>query len=94
MLRVSPQLRPLLITTVVVTTGTATTAIIIDITTTTIIIVTVIGFSLSTVAPATTATIETSPLFEVALVLVHFDHVASLIVDANDDFARHCLGFR
>jgi hypothetical protein len=36
-LRVSPQLRPLLITTVVVTTGTATTAIIIGITTTTII---------------------------------------------------------
>ena len=38
MLRVSPQLRPLLIITVVVTTGTATTAIIIGITTTTIII--------------------------------------------------------
>ena len=37
MLRVLPQLRPLLITTVVVTTGTATTAIIIGITTTTII---------------------------------------------------------
>jgi hypothetical protein len=37
-LRVSPQLRPLLIITVVVTTGTATTAIIIGITTTTIII--------------------------------------------------------
>ena len=38
MLRVSPQLRPLLIITVAVTTGTATTAIIIGITTTTIII--------------------------------------------------------
>jgi hypothetical protein len=37
-LRVSPQLRPLLIITVVVTIGTATTAIITDITTTTIII--------------------------------------------------------
>jgi hypothetical protein len=37
-LRVSPQLRPLLIITVVVTTGTATTAIIIGITTTIIII--------------------------------------------------------
>ena len=37
-LRVSPQVRPLLIITVVVTTGTATTAIIIGITTTTIII--------------------------------------------------------
>jgi hypothetical protein len=37
-LRVSPQLRPLLIITVVVTTGTATTAIITDITTTTVII--------------------------------------------------------
>jgi hypothetical protein len=42
-LRVSPQLRPLLIITVVVTTGTATTAIIIGITTTTIIIGTVGG---------------------------------------------------
>ena len=39
-LRVSRQLRPLLIITVVVTTGTATTAIIIGITTTTIIIAT------------------------------------------------------
>ncbi len=77
-----------------VTTDTAITGTTIGITTTTIIIVTVIGFSLSTVAPATTATIETSPLFEVALVLVRFEHVASLIVDANDDFARHCLGFR
>jgi hypothetical protein len=37
-LRVSRQLRPLLIITVAVTTGTATTAIITDITTTTIII--------------------------------------------------------
>jgi hypothetical protein len=37
-LRVSPQLRPLLIITVAVTTGTATTAIITGITTTTIII--------------------------------------------------------
>jgi hypothetical protein len=37
-LRVSPQLRPLLIITAVVTTGTATTAIIIRTTTTTIII--------------------------------------------------------
>ena len=38
MLRVSPQLRPLLIIMVVATIGTATTAIITDITTTTIII--------------------------------------------------------
>lgn len=38
MLRVSPQLRPVLIITVVVTTGTDTTGIITGITTTTIII--------------------------------------------------------
>ena len=27
---------------------------------------------------------KTSPLFEIALVLVHFNHVASAIVNAND----------
>jgi len=59
-----------------VTTDTAITATTIGITTTTIIIVTGHGLALSTVAPATTATIETSPLFEIALVLVRFDHVA------------------
>jgi hypothetical protein len=63
-----------------VTTDTAITATTIGITTTTIIIVTGIGFSLSTVAPGTTATIETSPLFEIALVLVRLDHAASVIV--------------
>jgi hypothetical protein len=59
-----------------VTTDTAITATTIGITTTTIIIVTGLGLALSTVGPGTTATIETSPLFEIALVLVRFDHVA------------------
>ena len=61
-----------------VTTDTAITATTIGITTTTIIIVTGHGLALSTVAPATTATIETSPLFEIARVLVRLDHVASI----------------
>jgi len=52
-----------------VTTDTATTAITIGITTTTIIIVTGVGLPLSTAAPAITAITETSPLFEIALVL-------------------------
>jgi hypothetical protein len=56
------------------TTDTAITATTIGITITTIIIVTGLGLPLSTVAPATTATIETSPLFEVTLVLVRLDH--------------------
>jgi hypothetical protein len=61
-----------------VTTDTAITATTIGITTTTIIIVTGLGLALSTVAPGTTATIEISPLFEIAQVLVRFDHVASI----------------
>jgi hypothetical protein len=59
-----------------VTTDTAITATTIGITTTTIIIVTGHGLPLSTVAPTTTATIETSPLFEIAVVLVRLDLVA------------------
>jgi hypothetical protein len=55
-----------------VTTDTAITATTIGITTTTIIIVIGHGLPLSTVAPATTATIETSPLFEVALRTEYF----------------------
>ena len=66
-----------------VTTDTAITATTIGITTTTIIIVTGLGLPLSTVAAVTTATIETSPLFKVALVLVRLDHVASFIVNVN-----------
>lgn len=58
----------------VVTTDTVIMATTIGITTTTIIIVTGIGFFLSTVAPATTATIEASRLVEIALVLVRLDH--------------------
>jgi hypothetical protein len=50
-----------------VTTDTAITATTIGITTTTIIIVTGLGLVLSTVTPATTATIETSPVFEIVL---------------------------
>ena len=69
-----------------VTTDTAITATTIGITTTTIIIVIGLGLPLSTVAPATTATIETSPLFELAVVLVGLDHVSSFIVNAN-----HCV---
>ena len=49
-----------------VTTDTAITAATICINTTTIIIVTEHGFPLSTVVPATTVTIETSPLSEIA----------------------------
>jgi hypothetical protein len=55
-----------------VTTDTAITATTIDIITTTIIIVTELGLPLSTVAPATTATIETAQLFELACVLGAF----------------------
>jgi hypothetical protein len=69
-----------------VTTDTAITATTIGITTATIIIVTGPGLPLSTVAPATTATIETSPLFEISPVLVRFDHVSSFIVNAD-----HCI---
>ena len=66
-----------------VTTDTAITANTIGITTTTIIIVTGLGLPLSTVAPATTATIETSPLFEIALVLVRLNHVVGVFANAN-----------
>ena len=65
------------------TTDTAITAITIGIATTTIIIVTVLGSPLSTVAPATTATIEILPVFEIALVFVRLDHVASSIANAD-----------
>jgi len=73
--------RPITITGV--TTDTAITATTIGITTTTIIIVTGPGLLLSTVAAATTATIETSPLLKIALVLVLLGHVAGFIVNAN-----------
>jgi hypothetical protein len=66
-----------------VTTDTAITATTIGITTTTIIIVTGHGLPLSTVTPATTATIETSPLFEIALVLVRLDALDC----ASEDYA-------
>jgi hypothetical protein len=71
------------ITIMVVTTDTAITATSIGTTTTTIIIVTGLGLALSTVAPGTTATIETSLLFEIALVVVRLDHVACRVVNAN-----------
>ena len=74
--------RPLIIT-MGATTDTAITANTIGITTTTIIIVTALGLSVSPVVPGTTATTETSPLFEIALVLVRFHHAASIIVNAN-----------
>jgi hypothetical protein len=65
-----------------VTTDTAITATTIGITTTTIIIVTGLGLPLSTVAPATTATIESPPFFEIALVFVRLDH-ESVLMDSR-----------